>query len=66
LHGDTCLHHVIIMVPNVAQDMTGDYVLLVDDRPYLPPEAQAQRTVDAAHTFTQVSAPLADPLAEAA
>jgi hypothetical protein len=66
LRGDTCLHHPIIMVPNVEHDPTSDYVLLVDDRPALPPAAQAQRMVDAAHTFTQVAAPQADPLAEAA
>jgi hypothetical protein len=51
LRGDICLHHMIIMVPNDAHDPTGDYVLLVDDRPHLPPEAQAQRMVDATHAF---------------
>lgn len=54
------------MVPNHEHDTTGDYVLLVDDRPPVPPAAQAQRMVDAAHTFTQVADTLADPLAEAA
>ncbi len=66
LRGDTYLHHMIIMVPNDEHDTTGDYVLLVDDRPPMPPEAQAQRMVDAAATFTQVAAPQADMLAEAA
>jgi hypothetical protein len=65
LRGDTCLHHPIIMVPNVEHDTTGDYVLLVDDRPHLPPEAQAQRMVDAAHTFTQVTTQQDDSLADA-
>ena len=66
LQGDTCLQHVIIMVPNIEHDPTGDYVLLVDDRPHLPPEAQAQRVVQATHTFTQVTTWQDDALAEAA
>ncbi len=66
LRGDTCLHHMIIMVPNDEHDTTGDYVLLVDDRAPVPLEAQAQRIVDAAHTFTQVTTQQDDSLADAA
>jgi hypothetical protein len=54
------------MVPNAAHDPTGEYVLLVDDRPHLPPEAQAQRLVDAAHTCTQLTTTQGDARAEVA
>jgi hypothetical protein len=66
LRGDTCLRHPIIMVPNDEHDPTSDYVLLVDDRPGLPPEAQAQRMVNATQTFTQLAAPQDDAQAKAA
>jgi hypothetical protein len=39
LRGDTCLQHPIIMVPNAEHDTTGDYMLLVNDRPPVPPAA---------------------------